>query len=63
MGILPTFSTKRIFEDCILEIDCRFRKFDQWPLSEVPVQLIAMLRIPDKTQGRDAWDLILRKCD
>ena len=61
MCILPTFIQKRIFEDCILEIDCWFRKFDQWPLSEVPGQMIAMLRMSDKTNDRDAGGLICRK--
>ena len=62
--ILPTFSQKRIFEDWILYIDCWFIKFDQWPLSAVPDQMIAMVRdsgTSENPMGRDSWDLIFRK--
>ena len=61
MCILPMFSQKRIFQDWILEIDCRFRKFGQWALSEVPDRMIDTLRTSGKTDDRDAWDFILRK--
>ena len=61
MHILPTFGKKRIFEDWILAIDCWFRKLDRRPISEVSGQMIAMLEMSDKTNGRGAGDLIFRK--
>ena len=59
--VLLMFSRKRAFEDCVLEVDCRFRKFPRWPLSEVPAQSIAMLKRSDISMDQDAWDLVYRK--
>ena len=61
MCILLTFSRKRISGDGVLEIDCRFRKFDRGPLSEVLRQTVAMLTRPDKTNGQFPGYLMLRK--
>ena len=61
MRILPMFSQKRVFEDWILEIDCRFRRFDSWPLFEVLYKMIDMLKKPDWPNGGEGGDLIGRK--
>ena len=53
--------SKRICQDWILEIDCRFGKFDQWPLGEVSGQSIAILMTSGKTNDRYARDSIFRE--
>ena len=52
---------KRIFEDWSVEIDCWFRMVGQWPLSEASGEMIEMLSTSDKTNDRDAMDLIYRR--
>ena len=63
MCIVPSLSQERIFEDWLLETDCRLRKFEQRPLSEVSGQMVEALRTPDekKTGDRYAGDLVLGK--
>ena len=52
--------SERVCGDLIFEIDCLFRKSDQWPLSEIPDQMTAMSKRPGKTEDQDAGDLALR---
>ena len=61
MRILPMPSQKRVFEGWVYEIDCWFRKFDRCPLGEVSGRMVSMLKMPDKTNEKGAWDWIFRK--
>ena len=58
MCVVPMFSRKRAFGDWICDANCRLRKFDPWPMSELLDKMISMLKKPPIPKDREARFLI-----
>ena len=61
MFVVPMFSRNGALGDWAFEVDCRFRKFDSWPLRGIFDKMISMLKKSTKPKDREPVCLIGRK--